>query len=162
MKLYEINESLRGFWDRVLSQDGEMSESDIQELESLELAKEEKLKGYGVIIRETEGEIATIKAEIERLNKLSKMMQNKAEWLKNNLNYFMQSNDMKEFKSVEVNITFRTSKQLVVQDESKIAKKWFKKVTELKLDKQGIKDFIAEGNKVKGCEIVTKQNIQIK
>lgn len=160
MKLYEIDNSIRELWNKIIEQDGEMSEEDIQALESLEVAKEEKLKGYGVVIRETEGEIATIKAEIERLNKLAKTMQNKADWLKNSLSYFMTTNELKEFKSVEVNIGFRTSKQLQIEDEKKLAKKWFK--VELKPDKQAIKDFINAGGKVKGCQIVEKQNIQIK
>jgi hypothetical protein len=160
MKLYEIDNNLRALWDRIAEQDGELTEEDIAELESLEIAKDEKLKGYGVIIRETEGEIATIKAEIERLNKLAKTMQNKSEWLKGSLNYFMTANNMKEFKSVEVNITYRTSKSLVIAEDTKLAKKWLKVKTEP--DKQAIKDFINAGGKVKGCEIVEKKNIQIK
>lgn len=160
MKLYEIDYKIREFWNKVIEQDGELTEEDMQTLESLEVAKDEKVKAYGVIIRETEGEIATIKAEIERLNKLAKTMQNKAEWLKGNLNYFMTANDMKEFKSVEVNITYRTSKSLVIAEDTKLAKKWLKVKTEP--DKQAIKDFINAGGKVKGCQIVEKQNIQIK
>lgn len=160
MKLYEIDNGLRNVWDRIAEQEGELTEQDILELESLEIAKDEKLKGYGVIIRETESEIATIKAEMERLNKLAKAMQNKADWLKGSLNYFMTANDMKEFKSLEVNITYRTSKQLVIAEETKLAKKWLKVKTEP--DKQAIKDFINAGGKVKGCEIVEKKNIQIK
>ena len=160
MKLYEIDNSIRELWNKIIEQDGELLEEDMQALESLEIAKEEKLKGYGVVIRETEGEIATIKAEIDRLNKLAKTMQNKADWLKGSLNYFMKANDMKEFKSVEVNITFRTSKQLQIEDESKLAKKWLK--IETKPDKQAIKDFISNGGVVEGCSIVEKKNIQIK
>ena len=160
MKLYEIDNSIRELWNKIIQQDGELTEEDMQALESLEIAKEEKLKGYGVVIRETEGEIATIKAEIERLNKLAKTMQNKAEWLKNSLSYFMTANELKEFKSVEVNITFRNSKSLCIADGTRLAKKWLK--VETKPDRQAIKDFINAGGKVKGCSIVDNANIQIK
>ena len=160
MRLYEIHNGLRAVWDRVAENEGELTPEDIQELESLECAKEEKLKGYGVIIKETEGEIATLKAEIERLGKLVKSKQNKVEWLKGNLSYFMNEHDLTGFRSLAVNITFRTSKQLEIAEGTKLAKKWCK--VELTPDKQAIKNFINAGGKVKGCEIVEKQNIQIK
>jgi hypothetical protein len=89
-------------------------------------------------------------------------MQSKADWLTSNLSRFMHDNQMNEYKSLEVNITFRTSKQLQIADEGKLAKKWFRTEKVTKVDKQAIKDFINAGGKVKGCEIVEKQNIQIK
>ena len=42
MKLYEIDYKIREFWDKVIEQDGELTEEDIQTLESLEVAKDEK------------------------------------------------------------------------------------------------------------------------
>lgn len=162
MKLYEIDNSLRELWNKIIEQDGELLEEDMQALESLEIAKEEKVKGYGVVYREIVSDIAKVKEEIDRLKKIGKRLQSKADWLSSSLSMFMQNNGMKDYKSVEVNIGFGTSKSLYVEDESKLAKKWFrvKKVTEI--DKQAIKDFIANGGKVKGCQIVEKQNIQIK
>ena len=160
MKLYEIDFKIREFWNKIIEQDGELTEEDIQILESLEVAKDEKVKGYGVIIRETLSQIAMIKAETDRLNKLAKTMQNKVDWLTNRLSNFMGEHNMTEFKSVEVNITFRPSRQLEIQQGTNLAKKWLK--VEYKPDKQAIKDFINAGGRVKGCQIVEKQNIQIK
>ena len=160
MKLYEIDQNIRTLWDKISQQAGELTAEDIEELESLAIAKDEKIKGYGVIIKETTANIGVVKAEIERLNKLVKSMQSKAEWLTNRLETFMKEHELKEFNSIETNITFRTSKQLQIEDESKLAKKWLK--VETKPDKQAIKDFINAGGKVKGCQIVEKQNIQIK
>lgn len=162
MKLYEIDNSIRELWNKIIQQDGELTEEDMQALESLEIAKEEKIKGYGVIIREMTSDIANIGQEIARLKGLEKRMQAKADWLTSNLSRFMHDNQMDEYKSLEVNITFRPSKQLQIEDESKLAKKWFKTEKVTKVDKQAIKDFINAGGKVKGCEIVEKKNIQIK
>lgn len=160
MNLYEIDNNIRELWDKIIQQDGELTEEDIQALENLEIARDKKLTGYGVIIKETTAEIGVVKAEIERLNKLAKSMQNKAEWLTNRLVGFMNEHEMKEFKSVEVNIRFRISKSLQIDDNTKLAKKWLKVKTEP--DKQAIKDFISAGGKVKGCQIVERQNIQIR
>ena len=160
MKLFEIDAGLRAFWDKVIQQDGELTEEDMQTLESLEIAKDEKIKAYGVVIRETLNEIAMVKAETERLNKIAKTMQNKVDWLTGRLSSFMLDHEMKGFKSIEVNIGFRASKQLEIADGTKLAKKWFK--VEMKPDKQAIKDFLSAGGKIKGCQIIEKSNIQIK
>lgn len=160
MKLYDIDQRIRNLWDRIIEQDGELTEEDIAELESLEIAKDEKIKGYGVIIRETLSEIAKVKAEQDRLAKIGKAMQSKVEWLTNRLSNFMQDHQVNEYKSLEVNISFRPSKSLFIDENTKLAKKWCK--VELKPDKQAIKDFITAGGKVKGCTIIEKNNIQIK
>lgn len=160
MKLYEIDQRIRNLWDRIIEQDGELTEQDIAELESLEVAKDEKIKGYGLIIRETLQEIAKVKAEQDRLAKIGKAMQSKVEWLTNRLSNFMQDHQVNEYNSLEVNISFRPSKSLFIDENTKLAKKWCK--VELKPDKQAIKDFITAGGKVKGCTIIEKNNIQIK
>ena len=160
MKLYEIDGNIRALWDRIVAQDGELTQEDIQELESLEVAKDEKIKAYGVIIREMIGEITRINEETARLKKMEKTLNNKVEWLTSNLSRFMHDNQMSEYKSLEVNISFRTSKSLYIEENTKLAKKWLKVKTEI--DRQAIKDFINAGGKVKGCSIVTNSNIQIK
>lgn len=160
MKLYEIDKSIRELWDRVIEQDGELTEEDIQALESLEIAKDEKIKGYGVVIRETLSEIAKVKAEKDRLSKIERSMQSKVDWLTNRLSGFMKDHEIKDYKSLEVNITFRNSKSLFIEDGTKLAKRWLK--VETKPDRQAIKDFINAGGKVKGCQIVENSNIQIK
>jgi predicted RNase H-like nuclease (RuvC/YqgF family) len=160
MKLYEIDEGIRALWNKVIEQDGELTEEDIQALESLEVAKDEKIKAYGVVIRETLSEIERVKAETERLDKIGKQMQRKVDWLTNRLSGFMVAHEMQNYKSLEVNISFRTSKRLCIADGTKLAKKWMK--MELKPDKQAIKDFLSNGGKVKGCSIDEIMNIQIK
>lgn len=162
MKLYDIDYQIRALWEKIIDQDGELTQEDIEALETLEVAKDKKIKGYGLIIRESIAEIGVIKAEIDRLNKLLKTKQSKTDWLTSNLSRFMHDNQMNEYKSLEVNITFRPSKQLYIEDESTLAKKWFKTEKVTKIDRQAIKDFISKGGKVKGCQIVEKQNIQIK
>ena len=160
MRLYEIDQGIRALWDKIISQEGELTPEDVAELESLEVAKEEKVKAYGVIIRETLSDILRLNEEMARLKKIERIMNNKVEWLENRLSDFMQGHNMNDFKSIEVNIGFRTSKRLEIADGVKLARKWCK--VELKPDRQAIKDFISAGGKVKGCQIVENKNIQIK
>lgn len=71
MKLYEINYKIRELWNKIEEQEGELTEQDLLELESLEIAKDEKVKAYGVIIREISAEIAECKAETDRIKEIS-------------------------------------------------------------------------------------------
>lgn len=160
MKLYEIDQGIRTLWDKIIEQDGELNEEDIAALESLEIAKDEKIRAYGLLIRETLKDIEKVKAETDRLNKMGKQMQRKVDWLTNNLSGFMQGHKIKDYKSLEVNIAFRSSKRLIIAEGTKLAKKWLK--VETKPDKQAITDFISTGGKVKGCSIEERLNIQIK
>ena len=162
MKLYEINAEFRALWQRIAENDGELSQDDFDLLEALEIAKDEKVKAYGVVIREMISEQAQVKVEIERLEKISKRMSNRVEWLKGNLSVFMLENEMPEYKSTEVNITFRRSQKLLIDKDVKLAKKWLRTKIQVEPDKILISEFIKAGGKVKGCQIVECENIQIK
>ena len=160
MKLYEINAEIRALWQKIIDQDGELTPEDISALESISALRDEKITAYGVVIRETLADIESLNEEKARLAKLEKTLNNKVEWLTNRLSEFMTENEMEKFNSVEVNISFRQSERLEIDEGAKIAKKWLRTKTEI--DKKAIKEFISAGGKVKGCKIVTNQNIQIK
>lgn len=160
MNLYEIDKNISDLWEKILRQDGELTEEDAKLLESLSLARDTKLKGYGVLIRESVSWLASINLELARLSKLKKQTESKIDWLTNRLSTYMQENNILEYKSIEVNITFRPSTSLEIEDGCKLDSKWLRTKTEP--DKQAIKDFISNGGVVEGCKIVEKQNIQIK
>lgn len=72
----------------------------------------------------------------------------------------MTSNNIPKFESLKVNISFRKSKSLEI-DENVVLPKEFIRVKE-EADKMAIKDFISNGGTIDGCKIVEKNNIQIK
>lgn len=160
MKLYEIDYKIREFWNKVIEQDGELTEEDMQVLESLEVAKDEKVKAYGVIIREISGEIDECESEIKRIKEIADKRKRNRERLKNTLKDFMLNNDMPKYESVEVNISFRKSKALEIAEGVELPNEFLKVKTEP--DKTAITDYIKNGGVVEGCQIVEKQNIQIK
>ena len=75
MKLYEIDQNIRLLWGKIMDQDGELTEEDIQALESLEIAKDEKIKGYGLIIRETTAPITTAISRLPARSKSNALSQ---------------------------------------------------------------------------------------
>lgn len=160
MKLYEIDYKIREFWNKVMEQDGELTEEDLQTLENLEVAKDEKIKGYGVIIRELDGEIADYGNEIKRLKEICDRKKKRQEWLKNALKCFMQNNDISKYESLEVNISFRKSTALEVDEDAKLPETMLK--VEWKPNKTAITEFLKNGGHFDGCRLVEKSNIQIK
>ncbi len=166
MRLYDINEELRKLWDKVMSQDGELTEEDIKALEELNLAKDEKIKGYGVIIRELETEIGCLRAESKRLKELTEKKEKRCEWLANRLKDFMLGNGINKFDSVEVNISFRKSYTVMGAEEDlkngTLSKTFINQTIIEKPDKTAIKDYLKDGGTLKGCYIGVEEHIQIK
>lgn len=160
MNLYEIDYKIREFWNKVMEQGGELTEEDIQVLESLEVAKDEKVKAYGVIIREISAEIDECKAEMDRIKEIADKRKRNLERLKNTLKDFMLNNDMPKYESIEVNISFRKSKALEIEEGVELPNEFLKVKTEP--NKAAITDFIKSGGVVAGCQLVEKSNIQIK
>lgn len=160
MKLYEIDNKIREVWDKICEQDGELTDEDLQTLESLEVGKNEKIKGYGVIIRELDGEITILTNEIKRVKEILDKRKKSQEWLKNSLKEFMLNHDIPKYESVEVNVSFRKSKALEIMDGVKLPDEFLKVKTEP--DKSAITEYIKNGGIVDGCQIIEKNNIQIK
>ena len=83
MKLYEISESLRELWGKIAEQDGEVGEDDLQALNELELAKNDKLEGCGVLIREMTAAANEYSEELKRVKELQDRKTRATERLKN-------------------------------------------------------------------------------
>lgn len=166
MRLFDIDKNLRDLWTKIEEQEGELTEEDLKALDELNIAKDDKVKGYGIIIRELTGEIDDCEEEIKRIKDIADRKKRKQEWLKNCLYTFMKGQEMTKFESVEVNIGFRKSYQLegseIALVDGKLPEQFIVKTTTEKPDKKAITDFIKHGGTIDGCELVEKENIQIK
>lgn len=160
MNLYEIKEQYRSWQQKIAEQDGELTEEDLKVFSELEGLAEDKIDAYAVIIKESLSEADIYKAEAERLLEMAKKKSNLAERLKKNLDGFMQEQGRQKFESVKTVISYRKSTVLEIDQEVKIPKRFLK--IEEKIDKAKIKEHLSTGGKLKGCALVTKQNIQIK
>ena len=160
MKLYEIDNNLRALWGKIAEQEGELTESDLQALNDLELAQNEKLEGYGVIIREMQAEIEECDAEVKRIKKLAQTKRNKVERLKKYLQEFMLNNEIDKFESIKVKLSFRKSQSLEIEEGAELPNELMR--VKLEPDKTAIKDYIEHGGQLKGVFLLDKQNLKIK
>lgn len=160
MRLYEIDTNLRILWDKIAEQEGELTEEDIQALNELEIAQNDKLEGYGVIIRELNAEIEECNSEIKRITEIAKHKKNASERLKKTLQEYMLNNELDKFESLKVKISFRKSQSLEIEEGAELPDDLMRIKKEP--DKTAIKEYIVNGGELKGVFLLDKKNIQIK
>ena len=160
MRLYDIDVNLRALWNKIAEQEGEITEEDMQMLNELEIAKNDKLEGYGVIIREMKSEIDECDAEMKRIKEIADRKKNAMERLKKSLQEFMIGNEIDKFESVKVKLSFRKSQSLEIEEVAIIPEDLMRIKKEP--DKTAIKEFIVNGGELQGVHLLDKKNIQIK
>lgn len=168
MRLYDIENGIleileRGFNDACVNEDGEIDFDLAQQfLEELEGEREEKLESIALYVKELYHEADAIAQEELKLKKRRQAKEKKAERLEEYLKSSLLGFGEKKFETPRVALSFRTSKSVVITDESKLDKKYMKAKVVVTVDKTAIKDALDKGEVVEGAAIEEKQNLQIK
>ncbi len=112
--------------------------------EGLEGEIEDKADGYAKVIRTLEGDVASIKSEIERLTAKKNTIENNISNMKRNLEYAMTQTGKTKFKTQLFSFNIqKNAPSLDVIDEKAIpANFWIQQ--EPKLDRRGALDYIKQ------------------
>ena len=164
--LYKIDERIEAIigkmFDSVDQETGEIDPEMVKELNELQEARDVKLDNIGAFMKDLTAEIKALKDEMDILAKRKKAKERQYEWFKAYVASDLLRNDQSKFESARVVFSFRKSVAVSIPDETKIPKKYFiKQITE-KLDRDGIGKLLKEGQKIRGAELIEKQNLQIK
>jgi hypothetical protein len=144
----------RGFNDACVNEDGEIDfELAQQFLEQLEGEREEKLESIALYVKELYHEADAIAQEELKLKKRRQAKEKKAERLEEYLKSSLLGFGDKKFETPRVVLSFRTSKAVVVTDETKLDKKYMKAKVVVTVDKTAIKDALDKGEVVEGAAI---------
>ena len=159
MNLYELTDSYLKVLE--LIEAGEENLDDT--LESINDTIEVKAENYAKIIRNLEGNVNMLKAEIERLNSRKKSIEGNVDRLKENLKQAMILTGKEKIKTGLFNITVANNPvALNVFDESKIPENFFTYETIKKMDKSAIKDLLKAGQVIEGAELTQGKGLRIK
>lgn len=159
MNLYELTDSYLKVLE--LIEAGEENLDDT--LESINDTIEVKAENYAKIIRNLEGNVNMLKAEIERLNSRKKSIEGNIDRLKENLKQAMILTGKEKIKTGLFNITVANNPvALNVFDESKIPENFFTYETIKKMDKSAIKDLLKAGQVIEGAELTQGKGLRIK
>lgn len=151
--LYEINEEILNCVDM---ETGEII--DVERLGQLQLARDDKVEGIALWIKNLLSDANAIKEEEDKLAQRRKVNENKAKNLKEYLSKFLNG---QKFKTPKVSISYRKSESVEVTDLSKLGDDYLK-FAEPTVDKTKVKKALKAGTVLQGVSLVENQNIQIR
>lgn len=132
---------------------------DVERLSKLQMVRERKLEGVALCIKNLRADAVAYKAEKEAFAEREKQAKDKAERLSEWLTKALDGGQ--RFQTNRVAVSFRKSESVLV-DEGKCPEEYMNKKVTYSPDKTRIKAAIKAGKTVEGCELVLKDNIQIK
>lgn len=157
MTLFDINKAILEFDYEIDEETGEILNA--EELDALELAREEKIEGVGLWIKNLQAEAEAVKKEKDAMADRQRRLEKKAESLKNYLAWALQG---EKFSTPRIAMSWRKSESVLIPDEALLDDRFVSIQMIKKPDKKLIKDTLKAGLEVPGAELVTKQNLQIK
>lgn len=163
MKLFDIDERLAACvkLDESRVVDTESGEIiDLEAIAALEMERNKKIENLGCWYKNLLAEAEALKAQKNAFAEREKAKKAKAESLKGFLGRYLNG---KKFESAKVAMSFRKSE--AVEFDAKCigdVPEEFLKFKDPELDKVAVKKAIKAGETVPGCELVARQNLQIK
>lgn len=157
MTLFEINKAILEFDYEIDEETGEILNA--EDLDALELARDEKIEGVGLWIKNLQAEAEAVKKEKDAMADRQRRLEKKAESLKNYLAWALHG---EKFSTPRIAMSWRKSESVLIPDEALLDDRFVNIQMTKKPDKKLIKDTLKAGREVPGAELVTKKNLQIK
>ena len=157
MTLFEIDKAIADFEFEVDEETGELL--NVQELDDLQMAREQKIENVGLYIKNLEAEADAVEHQEKIFADRKRRIRKKIESLKSYATYAL---DGKPFKTDRVAISFRRSESVLIKDEYLVPDEYCEFTVVRKPNKKNIKDALKHGKEMNGVELLEKQNISIK
>lgn len=161
--IYQIEVAHRNLVEELIENEGELT----PELETQLAISYEDLQQKGVaytfVIKDQDGVISQIDAEIKRLSDLKKRKEKAVEKLKETLVNAMEVFGVQKLESPIVSISLRASESVEVLDFEKLGLSYKKcSLPVWSADKLKIKQAFKDGKTVEGANLIKKNSLQIK
>ena len=160
MYLYDISTEYRDLAEKILEQDGEITEEDMKQFDTLEYNFLQKADNYAGLIKEVEAEIGCLDEAIKRQEERKKKRERLVEKLKGRLAQAMDIMGKDKVDTLNACVTFRRSLKVEIVDEKEIPEEFFKAV--YTANKSAIRDALKAGHAVPGAELKENRSIQIR
>lgn len=154
MTFYEIDEALSKCFDE---ETGEILNE--EDFEKLNEARDDKIEGIGLMIKNREALKDEIDNEIKRLRDRKLTLENQVE---NTKAFLARLLDGQKFETARVRMSWRKSKAVEIADESILPDEYIVTKTTTAPDKKKIKEALAEGKTIGGCNLRETNNLSVK
>lgn len=152
MTIYEIDAAM------LECIDPETGEVDAEQLEALNMLREQKIENAALWLKNLKSDITELKAEKKAFEDRIRSKQSKIDGL---TAYLMAALDGQKFETPKCAISYRKSESVNITDLSKIPTDYLR-FAPAEADKTAIKAAIKAGESIDGAEIVQKTSMQIK
>ena len=149
--LYELTEDFLRLYE--MADECDLAPEDIADtLESLQYELEEKADGYAMVMRQLEGDMALLKAEIDRLSGRKKTVENNIKRMKQGLETAMRAANKPKIKTKLFSFGIQKNPPSVVMDEQYIENipDEYLIPQDPKIDKKKIKEDLKAGVNLEG------------
>lgn len=162
--LYQIDEALQSVLENGYVVDYETGEVlfDESNLEELSMARDIKLEGTALVIKNQRALIEQLKAEEKALKLRRIALENKNKRLVQYLSEHMDTVPNKRFETPKCVLSFRKSHAVEILDESRLPDAYVKHVTKDVPDKKAIADAFKAGDMVDGAAYIENNTLQVK
>ena len=158
--LYEIESDISQILEQAIDPDtGEIvDEGKLEELNTLDIEKKDKLEAVGLYYKNTMAEAEMIANEKKKLDARQKAAEKKAEGLKN---YLAKALHGEKFKTAKISVSFRKSTKVEIDDLNKLPMEYLK-FKDPEPNKTEIGKALKAGAAVPGAELVENVSTIIK
>lgn len=159
MTLYEINQAIIDALEGAIDPEtGEVIDDTLlASYEKLQEDRDTKIENIGLFIKNLEAEADAVKLEAKKLAARAKASENKAEHLRNYLQWCLAG---EKFTTPKLKISYRNSKKVNITDLEALPGE-FLRYKDPEPDKTKIKDAIKAGQDVPGAEVVEQTTMQL-
>lgn len=163
MSLYQLVAELENVINGGMVIDEETGEVlfDSTNLDELQTAFEDKLENCGIYIKNLDSEANAISQEIHSLTKRKKVLENKAQRMRDYVLQCMEQAERTKFDTAKVAISQRKSSYVAVNDEVQIPEDYKEIIETTKVDKRHLKDALKQGLEIPGAELKERINLQV-
>lgn len=157
MTLFEIDKAIADFEFEIDEDTGEIL--NIQDLDDLQMAREQKIENVGLYIKNLEAEATAVENQEKIFADRKRRIRKKIEGLKGFLGYALQG---EKFKTDRVEMSFRKSESVLIKDEYLIPDDYCEFTVTRRPNKTNLKKALKDGKEIMGVELIEKNNVQIK
>lgn len=158
MRLYEIDQSIELILSQVDPETGEIADDAADALESLEMARSDKILNIAKVIKSLKAEADAYHAEMQRVRAAEAALTNRIEWLKG---YILRFGKGEKAKDAQASVSYRTTTSVEVSGAPESLPDAFQRVR-VEANKTALKEALEAGEQVDGAKLVQNTGVTIR
>ena len=160
MTLWQIDERINKILENDFYIDEETGEVFLTEdLDKLDVERTEKIENVALYVKNLKYEAEAIKSEIDNLKSRAEIKNKKAEKLRGYLDKVLCG---EKLETPKVALSYRKSTAVKIENEELLPDEFMTIKIDKKPNKVAIAKLLKNGETITGCELIEKQNLQIK